>query len=113
MGNIYRKAFIVTVRLDQSPRAMDCADELANIVEAHLALDLLEELRLIDRMILGGELAIYKTFASQRRSPRWFALMKLLRHPWFDRILGGSRSSISSLCPHSLRKRRNTPAKFH
>lgn len=86
MGDIYRKAFIVTVWLGQSPHAMGFVDELTNTVNAHLALDLLEELRLTDWIVFGGKLAIYKAFASQRRSQRWFALMKLLGNPWFDRI---------------------------
>jgi hypothetical protein len=65
---------------------MGFVDELTNGVHAHLGSDLLEELRLTDWIVFGGKLAIYKASSSQRRSQRWFALMKLLGNPSFDRI---------------------------
>jgi Heterokaryon incompatibility protein (HET) len=86
IGDIYRKAFIVTVWLAQSSCTMGFVDELTNTINAHLALDLLEELRLTEMIVFGGKVAIYRAFASQRRSQRWYALMELLRNPWFDRI---------------------------
>ncbi|KAF4632405.1 hypothetical protein G7Y89_g5726 [Cudoniella acicularis] len=51
MGDIYRKAYVVTVWLCQT-RETDFASKLTHLMECHLALDLLEELHLVNWAIL-------------------------------------------------------------
>jgi hypothetical protein len=72
MHHIYRQAFKVTVWL-------------GHFDDSHLAVSLLSILVFWHYTGLTPE-EIYIKNIDDMRSPRWLAAIKLLIHPWFDRV---------------------------
>lgn len=71
MEEIYRRASCVVVWLGDAD-------------DSHLAFELLQELSYFTQTLAMGEL--YQKYSPQISMPKWQALNKLVRSPWFDRI---------------------------
>ncbi len=106
MGDIYWKAFLVTVCLQLPDTPFDAVtkpvekrlrswgatvpegafDEVMERVEAFAASDVLEEMACLDLHEDQKDLDIYRKYSTQVRGPKWIAFQRLVRNPWFDRI---------------------------
>jgi len=116
MGDIYWKAFLVTVCLQLPETPFDVVtkpvekklrswgatipegafDEVIERLEALAASDMLEELAFLDSHEDQGDLDIYREYAPQVRRPRWIAFRRLARNPWFDRMWVVQEVSLAS-----------------
>ena len=123
MERIYRNAVITTVFLGRSP--LDKHQELHSsatstmpyrydgLVNAHdektrthfqdaqLTFDLLKEFRVLaGNALRGSDLAVYQMFESLKLSTykrrQWSALLKMLQHPWFERVWVIQEVALSS-----------------
>jgi hypothetical protein len=107
MGDIYRRAFVVSVCLgfhDKAWKATErgektakawghstgtltilrMVEEIKNTIDAQIALDILEELRLTNSEL--DEATIWQSIAGYRQPIRFVALVGLIQNPWFARI---------------------------
>ena len=82
MGDIYKKAFVVSVCL-QPPENPD--NEVAEFLEPPLASHIVDELLWTDLRFSDG-LSVWLQYAPQCRQPRWLAFQNLVRNSWFDRV---------------------------
>ena len=82
MGDIYGKAFVVSVCL-QPPENPN--NEAAGPLEPLLASHILDELLWTDLWVSNG-LSVWLQYAPQCRKPRWRAFQNLVRNRWFDRV---------------------------
>ena len=60
------------------------AENIFNTVDAHIALDILEELRLTNSEL--EESTIFGSIAGWRQATQWAALVGLIQNPWFAHI---------------------------
>lgn len=103
MERIYRSAIFTTVFLGQAP-VEDTTIPLrydglrprnkdieTYFKDARLTFDLLRELHVLqDGALRGSDMSAYQLFEqlsiSKSKQRQWAALLKMLQHPWFDRV---------------------------
>ena len=109
MRKIYGGAEFCTVFLGQAPIHLELAQQeisspfhfryasishndnrgrRLHFESASLAIDLLNELEVLDGVLQGSTGSIYEDYEllSRTMSKSWAALLSMLRHPWFERI---------------------------